>query len=73
MIHGRSDAFVTVPLKVGVRVFPHERGTVPRTEHTTIVPVQVRHFVRTREVCEIVMTRSLHVFFWLSSSRCQTL
>lgn len=72
MIHGRSDALMTVPLKVGVRVFPDERGTVPRTQHTTIVPVQVRHFVRTREVCETVMPRSLHVFFWLSS-RCQTL
>jgi hypothetical protein len=72
MIHGRSDALVTVPLKVGVRVFPHDRGTVPRTEHTTIVPVQVRHFVRTCEVCETVLSQSLHVFFWLIS-RCQTL
>jgi hypothetical protein len=44
MIHGRSDALVTVPLKVGVRVIPDERGTVPRAEHTTRVPVQVRHF-----------------------------
>jgi hypothetical protein len=72
MIHGRGDALMTVPLKVGVRVFSHERGTVPRAEHTTIVPVQVRHFVRTCEVCETLLPRSLHVFFWLSS-RCQTL
>jgi hypothetical protein len=32
----------------------------------------VRHFVRTREVCETNLPRSLHVFFWLIS-RCQTL
>jgi hypothetical protein len=62
---------MTVPLKVGVRVFPDDRGTVPRAEHTTIVPVQVRHFVRTFEVRETLLPRSLHVFFWLIS-RCQT-
>ena len=50
MIHGRGDALVTILLKLIVRVFPHERAAVPRAEHTTIVPVQMRHFLRTFEV-----------------------
>ena len=43
MIHGRSDALVTVTLKVGVRVFTHECAAVPRAEKATIVPAQMRH------------------------------
>ena len=43
MIHGRGDALVVVPLKVRVRVLPRDLATVPRTQHTAIVPAQVRH------------------------------
>ena len=51
MIHGRGDALVIVPLKVRVRVLSRDLATVPRTQHTAIVPAQVRHVLYV--LCEV--------------------
>ena len=64
MIHGRGDTLVIVPLKVRVRVLSRDLTTVPRAQHTAIVPAQVvRHVLYVLVKCVVCFCRGYDTFF----------